>query len=127
MLERYGQPSVVLGDGIDTVKSSPTPIQPVWLLPNTANGTFAPQPPVAATAPTLTPPLTFAAYGQVGRAVSKLPEGSKVLAHFADGTPAAVVTAASGHSKGGGVTRLLWMPGMSWDHSGWLVRHATLL
>jgi len=118
MLDRYGQPLVVLGDGIDTVKPSPTAIGSVWSLPNTDNGTFTkPATPTESAAVLAAPPLTFAAYGQVGRAAPTLPKGSSVLAHFADGTPAAVETLGK---EGAGVIRLLWNPGLSWDHSGWL-------
>lgn len=129
MLDRYGQPSALLGDGIDTVKPSPTAIQSVWSLPNTANGSFAvlhvpPKPVMRAepgsVTPSATPPVAFAAYGQIGRAASTLPKGSAVLAHFSDNTPAAVHVVTSGATQGGGVIRLLWNPGLSWDHSGWL-------
>ena len=141
MLDRYGQPSRVLGDGIDTVQPSPTGIGSVFSLPNTANGTCVTSSPVparadavaVAAAPLPPPPCTFKAYGQVGRAAPKLPQGSRVLAHFADGTPAAVAVSGGGPKGGGageaglGVLRLLWMPGMSWDHSGWLAGSGAFL
>ena len=131
MLDRYGQPIEVLGAGIDSVQATPTAIGSVWSLPNTANGTFLTRAGTAA---------AFAAFGQVGRASPKLPTGSTVLAKFADGSAAAVAVApmrvadtgsvAGGGVGGvgsGGVIRLLWLPGLSWDHSGWLAGSGSFL
>jgi hypothetical protein len=127
MLDRYGQPSAVLGGGIDTIKPSPMAIESVWSLPNTANGSFATLSPKLATGAdsqsatqSATPSVAFAAYGQIGRAAPTLPKGSTVLARFADRTPAAVQVVTPGATQGEGVIRLLWNPGLSWDHSGWL-------
>ena len=127
MLDRYGQPIEVLGAGIDSVQATPTAIGSVWSLPNTANGTFLTRAGTAA---------AFTAFGQVGRASPKLPAGSTVLAKFADGSAAAVAVAprpmgvADTRSVGdgvGSVIRLLWLPGLSWDHSGWLAGSGAFL
>ena len=128
MLDRYGQPSMILGQHIDSVKPSSAAITSVWSLPTTANGTFVDA--AGSSRP-------FVAFGPVGRAAVKLPEGSKVLATFSDGTAAAVAAKVKPVKlmteldnvavSEGTVIRIMWQPGLSWDHSGWLAGSGVFL
>jgi hypothetical protein len=132
--DRYGDPITgassggSLAPGIDDgLPEGGNVVGSVWSLPLAANGTG--------------PTGSFEAWGSRGHAPSKvngwssshlpggsalphspggsaLPSGAVVTARFNDGT-AATVSAAVG-SAGGAVVRMLWLPGVSWIHSGWV-------
>lgn len=103
--DRYGSvtPSA-LAPGIDADAPSPVALENVYSLPLTANGTI------------ITGGMRFAAFGPRGHAVPTLPIAARPIARFEDGTVAAASTAVGA----GSILRLLWFPGLSWEHSGFL-------
>eukprot|EP01079_Euglenida_sp_SAG-EU17-18_P003689 gene3689-685_t len=103
-LDRYGQPlppGQGLAPGIDSgMPAGGEPVSSVWSLPAAGNGSWDGG--------------RFQAFGP--RTPSSTSHGARVLATFDDGDDA-LVSVPSGK---GYVLRFLWMPGLSWIHSGWV-------
>ena len=120
--DRYGSPLAAglgLAPGVDDgLPEAGSVIGNVWTLPLAGNGTVASAP----------ERLAFEAWGSRGHApvaargaspagvAPPPPPPGDALATFADGSPAIVSVAVGA----GAVVRVLWLPGVSWIHSGWL-------